>query len=88
MVFSSTLFLCMFLPITLLGYYLIRDDHKNTWLLLASLLFFAWPQPGYLWIILLNIGINYVSAIIIDHLSRFRKSINCKVPLQEKRIEK
>lgn len=29
MVFSSTLFLCMFLPITLLGYYLIRDDHKN-----------------------------------------------------------
>lgn len=66
MVFSSTLFLFGFLPITLLGYYILRGSCRNYWLLFVSILFFAWAQPNYLWVILLNVAINYVGARLIS----------------------
>ena len=75
MVFSSTLFLFCFLPISLLGYYLIKDCCKNYWLFFISLLFFGWNQPKYLWIILLNIVINYSGALLIDGVRHLKKSI-------------
>lgn len=68
MVFSSTIFVFLWLPITLLGYYLIKKEFKNIFLLCVSLLFFGWSQPNYIWLIFLNIIINYYSAIIIDDL--------------------
>ena len=75
MVFSSTLFLFLFLPVTLLGYYLIKDEFKNYWLLLVSLIFFGWSQPNYLWIIILNIVINYSCAMLISNVKSLRKMI-------------
>lgn len=42
--FSSTVFLFIFLPLTLAGYYLIDRRFKNAFLLLASLLFYAWGE--------------------------------------------
>ena len=74
MVFSSTLFLFVFLPITLLIYYVLKGKLRNYWLLFVSLIFFGWSQPNYLWIILVNIGVNYLCAILIDHLKSFRKA--------------
>ncbi|SEA34679.1 D-alanyl-lipoteichoic acid acyltransferase DltB, MBOAT superfamily [Oribacterium sp. KHPX15] len=75
MVFSSTLFLFGFLPLTLAGYYLclfldkkIFKDRKifgNYWLLFMSLIFFAWSQIGYVWIIAASILINYTGALLI-----------------------
>ncbi len=72
MVFSSTLFLFCFLPVTLVGYYICilidkkvfgsRKECSNYWLLIMSLLFFAWSQLHYVWIILLSITINYLGA--------------------------
>ena len=41
MVFSSTIFLFMFLPITLAIYYLAKEEYRNYWLLSVSLLFFC-----------------------------------------------
>lgn len=75
MVFSSTMFLFVFLPVTLVGYYLIRKELRNYWLLLVSLVFFGWSQPNYLWIILVNIAVNYVSAVFINRLDKGRKLI-------------
>lgn len=75
MVFSSTLFLFLFLPVTLLGYYLVKESYRNYWLLFVSLVFFAWSQPDYLWIILLNIAINYSCAMLIDDLNTLRKPV-------------
>ncbi len=76
MVFSSTLFLFCFLPVTLAGYYISilidkkvfgsRKEFSNYWLLIMSLLFFAWSQLNYVWIILLSICINYVGAMGIE----------------------
>jgi len=67
MVFSSTIFLFLFLPITLLGYYLAKGELKNYWLIFVSLLFFGWSQPKYLWIIILNIMVNYSCAMLISN---------------------
>jgi len=46
-------------------YHVINDSLKNYWLLFVSLLFFAWSQPQYWWIILISVAINYVSAMLI-----------------------
>lgn len=72
MVFSSTLFLFCFLPVTLAGYYICmeadrkvfegRKELSNFWLLLMSVLFFSWSQLGYLFVIVSNILINYLGA--------------------------
>ncbi len=75
MVFSSTVFIFIYLPLTLLGYYLIRGKYNNYWLLFMSLVFFGWSQPNYLWIILLNIAINYCCAMLIDDLRTLRKPV-------------
>ena len=42
MVFSSTIFLCIFLPLVLLGYYICPKKGRNLFLLIASLVFYAW----------------------------------------------
>ena len=73
MVFSSTLFLFVFLPVTQLVYYLIKDKFKNYWLLLVSIVFFGWSQPNYVWIILLNVFINWSCALLIDKCKKISK---------------
>lgn len=73
MVFSSTLFLFLFLPVTLLGYYLLKESYRNYWLLIVSLIFFGWSQMNYLWIILLNIAVNYSFAMWITKGRRTKK---------------
>lgn len=60
MVFSSLTFLFIFLPITLLAYYLCRDiKWKNIILLAASLVFYAWGEPVYIILMLISIFFNY-----------------------------
>ena len=73
MVFSSTLFLFIFFPVTILGYYLIPGRAKNYWLLALSLVFFGWLQPQFLWVILFNVCINYFGAILIHRFPNRKK---------------
>lgn len=75
MVFSSVLFLFFFFPVTILGYYLLPEKAKNYWLLILSLIFFAWLQPQYLWVVLVNIMINYFGAILILRFRERKKLI-------------
>lgn len=75
MVFSSTVFIFAFLPITLLGYYLLKGKMKNYWLLIMSLSFFGWSQPGYLWVIILNIAVNYCGAVLLEKWQKWSKQI-------------
>ncbi len=71
MVFSSAIFLFGFLPITVIIHYLLKEKYRNVWLLLASLLFYAWSQPQGLWILACIILIDYLLAILIDHSKSF-----------------
>lgn len=66
MVFSSTVFLFAFLPLTLMGYYFIDRRFKNYFLLAVSLLFYAWGEPRFVFIILGAILVNHVLALLID----------------------
>lgn len=66
MLFSSLIFLYLFLPITLLGYYIISNKYRNYWLLLASLVFFAWGGVGFTIILLFSITLNYCFGLLIQ----------------------
>ena len=68
MVFSSSIFLFIFLPFALLGYYLIRKDFRNHYLLLISLAFFAWSGIQYLLILLVFILINYLFGLLLSYV--------------------
>jgi alginate O-acetyltransferase complex protein AlgI len=68
MVFSSEIFLFIFLPFALLGYYLIRKDFRNYYLLLISLAFFAWSGINFLLILLVDILINYLFGLLLSYV--------------------
>ena len=63
MLFSSLIFLYAFRPCTLLAYFLTPRRGKNPVLLLASLLFYAWGEPRYLILILLNILLGFTAGL-------------------------
>ncbi len=65
MVFSSTTFVFLFLPITLVLTWLVPKRAKNYVLLLASLIFYAWGEPLYVLLLLLNSIFNYAFAFVI-----------------------
>ena len=67
MVFSSTVFLFVFLPITLGVYYIIQPQLRNFWLLVVSLIFYSWGEPKYLILMLVSILINYIFGILIEY---------------------
>jgi alginate O-acetyltransferase complex protein AlgI len=72
MIFASSLFLFLFLPITLAGYFLIGEKHlnlRNIFLLLMSLLFYAWGEPVYVLLMIGSISMNYIAGVLL-HLQR------------------
>ena len=73
MVFSSFTFLWIFLPIIFIGYYLIQSKFKNIFLLLGSLILYAWGEPHYIMIMLYSIIINYFLGILIDRYDTHKK---------------
>jgi len=65
MVFSSALFLFLFFPVVLGGYFLLDHKLRNIWLLVTSLIFYSWGEPKYILLMFVSIGINYLMALII-----------------------
>ena len=59
MVFSSSIFLFYFLPVFLVVYFLADRKYKNGIALLASLLFYGFGSPKFLFILLLSILIDF-----------------------------
>src|SRR5690554_4993083 len=66
MVFSSLVFLYLFLPFIIITYFLSPKFFRNTLLLIASLFFYAWGEPKYVFLMLISIAVNYVMGIVID----------------------
>ncbi len=72
MVFSSTVFLFLFLPLTIVIYYnpIIKSrKFKNLFLLLASLLFYAYGEPVFVFLMIFSIIINYFLGLKISSTS-------------------
>ena len=60
MVFSSAIFLFTFLPLTFIGSLLIRQRWaQNAFLTLASLIFYAFGEPVYVFLMIASAGVNY-----------------------------
>jgi len=78
MLFSSPVFLYLFLPLTLLFTALAPRNAKNYVLLIASLLFYAWGGLYYMLIMIVSVLINYIAGLRIGKYEgnhKKRKSI-------------
>lgn len=70
MIFSSGLFLIYFLPLVITFYFFIPEKVKNTYLLVASLLFYWWGAPSFLWVVLGTSSLNFFIAQKIESNTR------------------
>ena len=70
MIFGSIFFLFIFLPITLILYYIVPMKVKDYVLLLCSLIFYAWGEPVYVLLMIFSILFNYFSGLAIDSYKR------------------
>lgn len=75
MVFSSLIFLFLFLPVVLVFYYLLGDRFRNYILLVASLFFYAWGEPKYIYLMIFSILINYLFGLKVYFNSRSNKKL-------------
>ena len=75
MIFSSIPFLYYFLPLALLLCYLVPSRARNAFLLLASLVFYAWGEPKYLPVMAAATTLGYGFGLAIERFRRFRKPL-------------
>ena len=67
MVFSSMTFLPLFLPLVLILYFVFKGPKARNGILLAfSLLFYAWGEPKWIFVMLLTVTVNYFSGLQIS----------------------
>ena len=63
MLFNSIAFLFFFLPVVLVGFYLLQSMRQRTWQMLwltaASLFFYGWWNPKYVLLLVLSASVNY-----------------------------
>lgn len=67
MVFSSTIFLFLFLPAVLLLNFLLKRQYRNFFLLIASLFFYAWGEGILVLLMLFSIGTNFIAGLGISY---------------------
>lgn len=63
MVFSTIYFTFLFLPILLGVYFLAKERYRNGILLVASIFFYAYGEPKFVFVMLLSILMNYLFAL-------------------------
>ena len=66
MLFSSIIFLFVFLPVVIAGYYILPFKAKNLWLLLSSLFFYFYGEPKYLILMISVITASYIFGLITE----------------------
>ena len=69
MLFNSYIFICGYLPITLLGFFSLAKRSETLaagWLTAASLVFYAWWSPGYVALLMGSILFNYLFGLRIS----------------------
>lgn len=81
MIFSSVLFVFLFLPIVLGIYFLIAKRFRNLFILIASLFFYAWGEQWGVLLMMSSICINYVFGNIISEFQKKENKILTKTAL-------
>lgn len=79
MLFNSYEFIFAFLPITLIGYFLMNHFGKKffakVWLVLCSLFFYGYFNVSYLWIIVTSIVVNYLISFYFEKHKEIKKTL-------------
>ena len=73
MLFSSIPFLFYFLPAVVVLYFLTPRKLKNAFLLLVSLLFYAWGEPRYVFLMAAAIGLFFIYGIAVEKSEKYKK---------------
>ena len=71
MLFTSTVFILLFLPLLLICYYIVPQKFillRNIVLLAFSIVFYAWGGLRYLWLLMASIAINYFGGLAVGLL--------------------
>ncbi|HOB86648.1 MAG TPA: MBOAT family O-acyltransferase [Bacillota bacterium] len=67
MVFSSLFFLCVFLPLSLALYYVLKNRTYRNWvLIIASLFFYAWGEPVWVTLLVVSTLFDYYNALVAE----------------------
>ncbi|MBR0172852.1 MAG: MBOAT family protein [Lachnospiraceae bacterium] len=78
MVFSSFVFVWLFLPVVIAGNYVFQkiggNRAANAFLLVASLFFYAWGEPVYILLMLFSIVVNWASGVLLERTAH-RKAV-------------
>lgn len=78
MLFPSEIFLFVFLPFVLAVYYIFlkkTKELKNIFLLIASLFFYAWGEPVYVYLMIVAIFINWFYGIVVHKLENKKLAV-------------
>ncbi len=78
MLFPSEIFLFVFLPFVLAVYYIFlkkTKELKNIFLLFASLFFYAWGEPVYVYLMIVAIFINWFYGIVVHKLENKKLAV-------------
>ena len=76
MLFSSLHFILFFFPLFLLVYFSAKKRYtRNVILFVFSLVFYAWGEPLYIFLMLFSLTVNYFSAILIDRRRDIAKKL-------------
>ena len=73
MVFSSLIFLWLFLPVVFVLYFVAKESYRNVILLIASLFFYAWGEPVYVFVMILSIVVNYFCGLKIGAVDEHKR---------------
>lgn len=76
MVFSSLLFLFLYLPVVLLIYYIIPPKVRNLFLLIVNLIFYGWGEPIFVSLMIFSTFVDFFHGYYID---KYNKRGNKKV---------
>lgn len=81
MVFSSILFLFIYLPVVLLVYYLVPARFRNVWLFVVNLIFYGWGEPVYIVLMIFSITVNYFVGRLVEKYKDLdrRKAYRCLI---------
>lgn len=76
MLFSSSTFLFAFLPIVIFIYFVFLRNHRNLqniFLLIASLIFYAWGEVAFVFVMMLSIIANYFFGLFVSRAKNINK---------------
>lgn len=73
MVFSSLIFIFVYLSIVLPVYYICPKKFRNAFLFAASLVFYGYGEPVFILLMLVSVTMNYIFGILMGKYSEDRK---------------